>query len=122
MSKTKKKSRKSPEDTDKVLLDLESAGLPCIVNAITRGARLVKEGRSVLLELSPMLGRRMGLQRHERIRIGETKDEIAKVKVGPSDSRMTELGTEDMLPRLRKIEETLREMQAQKTRVRFEVE
>jgi hypothetical protein len=120
----KKKAAKVEDNSAPVFLsesDLNYNDLASLANILKRGGRLVTENKRLLLELSPITGRRMQLHKYERVRIGATVDEIAKVKIGPSDKE-TELPREDMLPDLKKIEATIREMQAQKTRVRFEAE
>lgn len=99
--------------------DLKYAGLANTVAVMKKGARVVKEGRELLLEIRPIVGKRFKLHKYLVVRIGATIDEVARVLIGPSSSEDALL-TEDMLPQLKKIEETLTELLNAKTRVRFD--
>jgi len=117
-----KKPKKIKQTETKVLLDLAYEGLTSLDYVLKKTpARLVKKGKTVYLEVSPIMGRRMKLHGLDLILLGETKDNVAKVSVTDGLLEATD-ALDEMLTRLNKIEETLREMQAEKTRVRFEVE
>ena len=100
--------------------DLKYAELNNLVGALKKGARIVREGRELLLEIRPIVGKRFKLHKYLIVRIGVTVEEVAKVLVGASDQPTVEELTEDMLPQLKKLEETLTELLNVKTRVRFD--
>jgi len=120
----KPRAKKAPKvvKTESVVLsesDLKYEGLTNLVEQLKRGARVVKEGREYLLEIRPIVGKRMKLHKYLYVRIGATVEEVAKVLVGKSDSPHADL-TEDALPQLKKIEATLTALLSAKTRVRFD--
>lgn len=104
------------------LLDEGLSSLAKVLDADNpMAARLVKAGRFILLEINPGVGRRMGLYRYNLVLLGEIKDGMTKVKVSDGSLKNASI-TEKDLARLEKIEKTLREMQAEKTKVSFVVE
>jgi hypothetical protein len=124
--KKKKSTKKAPAkavvsaDVEHVLseTDLSYAGLTNMAREIKDGARLVRDGEILMLEIAGVRSRRLKLAKYLRVQIGPTQGKTCKYI--PRAGGETVQPAEALLPEMTLLEKSLVEMLAEKTQVRFE--